>query len=128
MKITFLGAAHQVTGSRTLVEWLPNRFFLVDCGMEQGDNAFVMADTPIPSGQIDYVFLTHAHIDHSGLLPLLVKEGFKGSIYSTPETQNLCAVMLADSAQIQETDAAYQTKKNLRTGGKRFFRSIRRMM
>ena len=117
MKITFLGAAHQVTGSRTLIEWLPNRYFLVDCGMEQGDNSFVMADTPVPAGQIEYVFLTHAHIDHSGMLPLLVKEGFKGVIYSTGETADLCAVMLADSAHIQETDAAYQTKKNLRTGG-----------
>ncbi|MBR6165673.1 MAG: MBL fold metallo-hydrolase [Clostridia bacterium] len=118
MKITFLGAARQVTGSRTLVEWLPGRFFLVDCGMEQGENQLVMAETPVPAGQIEYVFLTHAHIDHSGILPVLVKEGFQGKIYATPETEKLCAVMLADSAHIQETDAAYQTKKNLRTGGK----------
>ena len=116
MKITFIGAAHQVTGSRTLVEWNPGRFFLVDCGMEQGENPYEQAEMPVPASRIDHVFLTHAHIDHSGLLPLLVKEGFQGNIYATPETENLCAIMLADSAQIQETDAAYETKKNLRVG------------
>ncbi len=116
MKIVFLGAAHQVTGSRTLVEWRPGRYFLVDCGMEQGENEFEMAETPVAASQIEYVFLTHAHIDHSGMLPVLVKEGFKGSIYATAETANLCSIMLADSAHIQETDAANETKKNLRTG------------
>ena len=116
MKITFIGATHQVTGSRTLVEWNPGRFFLVDCGMEQGENPFETAEMPVPYSRIEYVFLTHAHIDHSGLLPLLVKEGFHGSVYATPETINLCSIMLMDSAHIQETDAAYETKKNLRTG------------
>jgi len=116
MKITFLGAAHQVTGSRTLVEWNPGRYFLIDCGMEQGENEYQMEETPVPSSMIDYVFLTHSHIDHSGMLPVLVKEGFRGSIYATSETVNLCAIMLADSAHIQETDAASETKKNLRTG------------
>lgn len=106
MKITFLGAAHQVTGSRTLVEWLPGRFFLVDYGMEQGVNEFEQAELPVPASRVEYVFLTHAHIDHSGLLPLLRKQGFDGIIYSTAETMNLCAIMLADSAQIQEADAA----------------------
>ena len=117
MKITFLGAAHQVTGSRTLVEWKQNRFFLVDCGMEQGENEFVMADQPVAPSRIEYVFLTHAHIDHSGLLPLLYKQGFRGTIYATDETASLCAIMLADSAHIQETDASYETKKNLRHSG-----------
>lgn len=117
MKITFLGAAHQVTGSRTLVEWKQNRFFLVDCGMEQGVNEFVMADQPVAPSRIEYVFLTHAHIDHSGLLPLLYKQGFRGTIYATDETASLCAIMLADSAHIQETDASYETKKNLRHSG-----------
>ena len=116
MKITFIGAAHQVTGSKTLVEWNPGRFFLVDCGMEQGENPYEQAELSVPASRIEYVFLTHAHIDHSGLLPLLGKEGFEGKIYSTAETENLCSIMLADSAQIQETDAAYETKKNLRTG------------
>ena len=116
MKITFLGAAHQVTGSRTLVEWLPGRFFLVDCGMEQGENDYEMAEMPVSASMLEYVFLTHAHIDHSGMLPVLVKEGFRGAIYATQETMNLCSIMLADSAHIQETDAAYETKKNQRTG------------
>ena len=116
MKITFLGAARQVTGSRTLLEWLPGRFCLIDCGMEQGEQTLEMEEMPIPAGQIEYVFLTHAHIDHSGLLPLLVKQGFGGRIYATTETTNLCAIMLADSAQIQESDAAWTSKKNQRVG------------
>ena len=117
MKITFIGAAHQVTGSCTLVEWMDNRYFLVDYGMEQGENDFVMEKLPVAPGQIEYVFLTHAHIDHSGMLPLLYKRGFRGTIYATAETENLCSIMLADSAHIQETDAAYETKKNLRHSG-----------
>ena len=117
MKITFLGAAHQVTGSHTLIEWHDNRYFLVDYGMEQGENDFQMADMPVSASSIEYVFLTHAHIDHSGLLPLLYKQGFHGTIYATAETTSLCAVMLADSAHIQETDAVSETKKNLRRGG-----------
>ena len=106
MKITFLGAAHQVTGSHTLVEWSDNRYFLVDYGMEQGENDLEMAELPVSPSIIEYVFLTHAHIDHSGLLPLLYKQGFRGRIYATAETTALCSIMLADSAQIQETDAA----------------------
>ena len=117
MKITFLGAAHQVTGSRTLVEWQDGRFFLVDYGMEQGENEFVMADLPVAPSAVEYVFLTHAHIDHSGMLPLLYKRGFRGGIYATAETANLCSIMLADSAHIQESEAAYETKKNLRRSG-----------
>ena len=117
MKITFLGAAHQVTGSRTLVEWKDGRFFLIDYGMEQGENELEMAELPVNPSGIEYVFLTHAHIDHSGLLPLLYRQGFRGRIYATAETTNLCSIMLADSAHIQETDAAYETKKNLRHSG-----------
>ena len=116
MKITFLGAAHQVTGSRTLVEWMEHRYFLVDYGMEQGDNPILQADLPVAASSIEHVFLTHAHIDHSGLLPLLYQQGFRGTIHATPETTDLCSIMLADSAHIQETDAAHETKKNLRTG------------
>ena len=118
MKITFLGAMHQVTGSRTLVEWKDGRWFLVDYGMEQGENDLVQAELPVAPSSIEYVFLTHAHIDHSGMLPLLYKQGFRGAVYCTAETENLCSIMLADSAHIQETDAAYETKKNLRHSGK----------
>ena len=116
MKMTLLGAAHQVTGSCTLIEWKSGRYLIVDYGMEQGENCYQMQELPVQPGQIEYVILTHAHIDHSGNLPLLYQQGFRGKIYSTPETENLCNIMLADSAHIQETDAAYQTKKNLRTG------------
>ena len=116
MKITFLGAAHQVTGSRTLVEWMEGRYFLVDSGMEQGENELEMRELPVPASRIEYVFLTHAHIDHSGNLPLLYRQGFRGKVYATPETTNLCSIMLADSANIQENDAENQTKKNLRIG------------
>lgn len=117
MKITFIGAAHQVTGSCTLVEWTDGRYFLVDYGMEQGEIDYQKADLPVPVSKIEYIFVTHAHIDHSGLLPLIYKQGFHGIVYATPETENLCLIMLADSAHIHETDAAYETKKNLRTGG-----------
>ncbi|MBR0513757.1 MAG: MBL fold metallo-hydrolase [Clostridia bacterium] len=116
MKMTIIGAAHQVTGSCTMLEWLRERYLLIDCGMEQGENDYVMSELPVPAGMIEYVVLTHAHIDHSGSLPLLYQQGFRGKIYATHETVNLCSIMLADSAHIQETDAAYQTKKNQRTG------------
>ncbi len=116
MKLTFLGANHEVTGSRTLLEWNPGRYLLTDDGMIQGDNEYVRAELPVSPAQIEYVLLTHAHIDHSGMLPLLVKQGFRGRIYATPETISLCAIMLADSANIQENDAENQTKKNLRAG------------
>ena len=116
MKLTFLGANHQVTGSRTLLEWNEGRFLLVDDGMVQGDNDYEPAPLPVTPAQIEYVLLTHAHIDHSGMLPLLVREGFRGRIYATAETTNLCAIMLADSASIHEKDAEQQTRKNQRTG------------
>lgn len=116
MKLTFLGATHEVTGSYTLLEWLPGRFLLVDYGMKQGIERYINADLPIPASQVDYVLLTHAHIDHSGNLPLFFKQGFRGIIYCTAETANLCSIMLADSAHIQESEALSQTKKNLRAG------------
>ena len=116
MKLTFLGATHEVTGSHTLLEWNEGRFLLVDYGMTQGDDEYENEELPVSPAQIEYVLLTHAHIDHSGLLPLLAKQGFRGKIYATAETANLCAIMLADSASIQEKDAEYQTKKNLRVG------------
>ena len=116
MKITFLGALHEVTGSRTMLEWLPGRYLLVDCGMKQGEDILVNEEMPVPASKIEYVLLTHAHIDHSGNLPLLYKQGFRGTVYATPETENLCSIMLADSAHIQESEAESQNKKNLRAG------------
>ena len=104
MKLTFLGAAHEVTGSCTLLEACGKKL-LVDCGMEQGPNIYENRELPVPPADIDFVFLTHAHIDHSGKLPLLTKNGFRGNVYATTATRDLCAIMLADAAHIQETEA-----------------------
>ena len=119
MKITFIGAAHEVTGSCTLIEACGRRI-LVDCGMEQGVDLYENTPLPIQPSDIDCVFLTHAHIDHSGKLPLLSARGFCGKIYATEATQRLCGIMLMDSAHIQEQEAKWRTKKSLRSGGKEF--------
>ena len=116
MKLTFLGATHEVTGSHTLLEWMDGRYLLVDYGMVQGDDNYVNEPIPVPVSRIEYVLLTHAHIDHSGNLPLLYKQGFRGKIYCTAETMNLCQIMLADSAHIQASEAMTQSKKNQRKG------------
>ena len=116
VKITFLGADHEVTGSCTLLECAGSQG-LVDCGMEQGKDIFENRPLPIPAGELDYVLLTHAHVDHSGHLPLLYRQGFDGPIYATQETCNLCRIMLIDCAEIQESEAEYKSKKSLRSGG-----------
>lgn len=116
MKITFLGANHEVTGSRTLLEWRKGRCALIDCGAEQGQDEFENAAMPVPAGAVEYVLVTHAHIDHTGELPRLYREGFRGTVYATKETANLCAIMLADSAHIQMQEAEYQSRKNQRAG------------
>ena len=82
MKITFIGAAHEVTGSCTLLEACGKRI-LIDCGMEQGPNIYENSELPVSPSRIDYVLLTHAHIDHSGKLPLLTKNGFSGKVFTT---------------------------------------------
>ena len=92
MKVTFLGADHEVTGSCTMLE-VGGKLGLVDCGMEQGRDIFVNQTIPAKPGDLDFVLLTHAHIDHSGNLPLLYKNGFTGTIYATEATCNLCAIM-----------------------------------
>lgn len=116
MRIQFIGAAHEVTGSCTLLT-VGYHKYLVDCGMEQGVDVFENAELPVPAGEIEAVFLTHAHIDHSGMLPKLYKDGFRGRIYSTVESANLCDIMLRDSAHIQESEAEWQTRKLERAGG-----------
>ena len=93
MKLTFLGAAREVTGSCTLIEAGGHRF-LVDCGMEQGKDVYPNADLPCAPGEIEAILLTHAHIDHSGRIPYLYKNGFRGPIYSTDATMDLCEIML----------------------------------
>ncbi len=115
MRIQFLGAAHEVTGSCTLLE-VGETKYLVDCGMEQGIDVFENKPIPVEASKIDAVFLTHAHIDHSGMLPKLYKDGFRGKIYATRETCNLCNIMLRDSAHIQELEAGWQKRKSDRAG------------
>ena len=116
MKITFIGATHEVTGSCTLLEVCGKRY-LVDCGMKQGVDVFENVPIPVAAGEIEAVFLTHAHIDHSGMLPKLYKDGFRGGIYTTQTTSNLCAIMLRDSAHIQESEAQWRNRKAERAGG-----------
>ena len=115
MKLTFLGAAHEVTGSCTLVEAAGHRF-LVDCGMEQGRDTYENEDLPCAPGEIEAVLLTHAHIDHSGRLPYLYKNGYRGPIYATDATTDLCDIMLEDSAHIQEQEAEWKNRKAQRSG------------
>lgn len=113
MKIQFLGGAGEVTGSCFLVEAAKARF-LVDCGMVQGGREAAVrnrARFAFNPDSIDFVLLTHAHIDHSGLLPKLVKDGFRGPIYATTATADLLGVMLPDSAHIQESDARRASRR-----------------
>lgn len=115
MKLHFLGAAHEVTGSCTLLTTRHHRI-LVDCGMEQGADIYENPDLPLAAGDIDAVLLTHAHIDHSGRIPMLVAQGFKGPIYTTAATAALCGIMLMDSAHIQEFEAEWRNRKGRRKG------------
>ena len=115
MKITFLGANHEVTGSCTLLE-AAGRRFLIDCGMEQGRDVYENQPIPVAPGEIDWVLATHAHIDHTGMLPLLVRNGFRGKIYATNPTVELCGIMLRDSAHIQEFEAEWKNRKAQRSG------------
>ena len=115
MKIQFIGATHEVTGSCTLLE-VGGRYYLVDCGMEQGTDVFQNMPLPVPANAIEAVFLTHAHIDHSGMLPKLCKDGFSGPIYATEATCDLCNIMLRDSAHIQESEAQWRSRKAERAG------------
>ncbi len=119
MKVTFLGAAHEVTGSCTLLEAC-GKHILIDCGMEQGADTYENCDLPVHPGEIDAILLTHAHIDHSGMLPAMVRSGYAGPIYSTEATHKLCGIMLLDSAHIQEQEAEWQNKKADRAGNPRY--------
>ncbi|MDR0964763.1 MAG: MBL fold metallo-hydrolase [Clostridium sp.] len=114
MRLTFIGANHEVTGSAHFLE-VGGKHILIDYGMEQGINVFENIPLPIPASQIDYVLLTHAHIDHSGLLPLLYAQGYRGSIYTTEATADLCGIMLRDSAHIQTMEAEWKSRKAKRS-------------
>lgn len=114
MILQFVGADHQVTGSAHYVECNGKRF-LVDYGMEQGNIAYESKGLPCNEADIDFVLLTHAHVDHSGMLPLLYAKGFRGSIYATEATADLCSIMLRDCAHIQVQEAEWKARKKKRT-------------
>lgn len=115
MKLYFLGATHEVTGSCTLLEACGKKI-LIDCGLEQGADTYENCELPVLPGELDAVCLTHAHMDHSGKIPALVAKGFKGPVYATEATYKLCTIMLRDSAHIQEFEAQWRNRKAARAG------------
>jgi metallo-beta-lactamase family protein len=118
MNITFYGAARTVTGSCHMVE-VSGKKFLIDCGMFQGrlvDQMLNYETFPFDISQVDFVILTHAHIDHSGRIPKLYKQGYTGVIYATKATMDLCSIMLADSGHIQEKEIEWVNKRRIRAG------------
>ena len=115
MKLTFIRADHEVTGSCTLLE-IDGHYGLVDCGMEQGRDLFENIAIPVPAAQIEFVLVTHAHMDHTGHLPLLYKQGFRGTVYATEATCDLCGIMLRDAAHIQMSEAEWKGRKAARAG------------
>ncbi|MCR5628974.1 MBL fold metallo-hydrolase [Eubacterium sp.] len=115
MKLTFIGAAHEVTGSAHYLQ-VGDKNIIVDYGMEQGVNLYVNQEPPFTPADTDYVFVTHAHIDHTGLLPLLYKQGFRGKVFCTVATFELCSIMLKDCAHIQQFEADWRSRKNRRSG------------
>ena len=114
MKLLFSGAAHEVTGSCHYLN-VCGKNILLDCGMEQGRDIYENQDIPVLPSEVDYVFLSHAHIDHSGYLPLIYKNGFRGKIFTTTATADLCDIMLRDSAHIQEFEAEWRNRKAKRS-------------
>lgn len=118
MKIKFLGAAREVTGSMYLIETKDVKF-LVDCGIFQGKDSKIKNELrlrEINPSEIEFIILTHAHLDHSGMIPLFVKKGFKGKIFSTHATRDISALMFLDAAEIQEEEAERISRKNIRKG------------
>lgn len=119
MKIKFCGAARTVTGSKHLITLASGKKILLDCGLYQGKESFHGSeneDFGFDPASIHYLILSHAHIDHSGLIPRLVNQGFTGSIYCTAATKDLCSIMMVDSAHIQESDAFHYNKRRKREG------------
>lgn len=115
MNIKFLGAAHEVTGSCTLLS-VNGKNIIIDCGMEQGKDIYENCEFPISPADIDCMLLTHAHIDHSGKIPAMTANGYRGKIYATDSTARLCKIMLQDSAHIQEFEAEWRNRKAKRAG------------
>lgn len=119
MKLTFLGATHEVTGSCYYLE-AAGKKFLVDCGMQQGPDYYENKEIPVNPGELDFALLTHAHMDHSGNLPAIYAKGFQGPIYATEATCHLCDIMLRDSAHIQMFEAEWRNRKARRQGKPEF--------
>ena len=116
MKLMFIGADHEVTGSCHYLN-ANDKHILVDYGMQQGLNPFENCELPVDSASIDYVLLTHAHVDHSGLLPLLYARGFRGQVFMTDASADLCSIMLRDCAHIQQQEAEWKNRKAKRAAG-----------
>jgi metallo-beta-lactamase family protein len=119
MKLTFIGAAREVTGSKHLITTNKGKNILLDCGMFQGkglETDGLNRKIGIDPAKIDHIILTHAHIDHSGLIPYVYKNGFKGTVVCTNATRSLCSIMLPDSGHIQESDVKWFNKKRARQG------------
>lgn len=114
MKLIFIGADHEVTGSCHYLQ-VGEKHILVDYGMQQGIDAFENAELPVCEAKMDYVLLTHAHVDHSGMLPQLAARGFRGQILTTEATADLCSIMLRDCAHIQMQDAEWKNRKAKRS-------------
>ena len=119
MKLVFVGADHEVTGSCHYLE-AGGKKFCVDIGMEQGKNLFENQEIPVNPSEIDFILLTHAHIDHTGLLPMLYARGFRGQVYATKATVDLSRIMLRDSAHIQQFEAEWRNRKAQRAGGEMY--------
>jgi len=119
MKLKFIGAAREVTGSKTLLTTDSGKKILLDCGMFQGkglETDEMNRDLGFDPSMLDHIILTHAHIDHSGLIPYMYRLGFRGSVICTSATRDLCSIMLADSAYIQENDTKTFNKKRIKKG------------
>ena len=119
MKLQFLGAAREVTGSRHLITTEAGKKILLDCGVYQGKGLETDAmnrDLGVDPAEVDHIILSHAHIDHSGLIPYMYRHGFRGSVVCTNATRDLCSIMLPDSGHIQENDNYYFNKKRARQG------------
>src|SRR5437868_3058238 len=119
MKIAFHGAARTVTGSKHLLSLKNGKKYLLDCGMFQGmgkDTDMLNRQFGFNPAEVTALILSHAHVDHCGLIPKLVADGFKGKIYCTPATKELAAVLMEDSAGIQENDVKYENKRRAQEG------------
>ncbi len=115
MLLSFYGAAGEVTGSCFYLEAC-GKHLMIDCGMRQGPEAYVEQELPYVPAEVDFLLVTHAHIDHSGKIPMLARYGFQGEIHSTRATANLCRILLLDSAHIQEFEAEWRNRKGQRAG------------